>query len=295
MILGLVIIILLGIAVVEYWAPYFLLKPARVKSAVHAGDYSIRYEPFTVLTPDHIALKGLWIKSDLDITRGLLIMLHGIGGHKENYLWMAEKLAERGFESIVYDSRAHGESGGRYVTYGHHEKEDVSRIIDWIEKNLGRRLIGIWGHSLGGAVALQALEKDKRLAFGIIGSTFTDLSQIVFDYKKRMAGFGLRWLSNRILYRAGKIAGFDPNTIKPLETVKKITQPILLVHGAADNYISVQYGKSLYKALNSSKKELFIIKDGGHDDLFVKAGNEYEEQVLNFIEKQADSKKNSST
>jgi len=79
-----------------------------------------------------------------------------------------------------------------YSTYGYHEKNDISLIIDEIKKKQPNTKLGIWGNSLGGAIALQAIEKDKRLEFRIIESTFTDLNQIVYDYQKRFSyGVGL--------------------------------------------------------------------------------------------------------
>lgn len=87
-------------------------------------------------------------------------------------------------DTFIFDSRAHGESQGKYCTYGFYEKKDISAIVDFIGPKYRNVNIGIWGNSLGAAVAIQAMEYDSRILFGIIESTFTDLSQIVFDYKK---------------------------------------------------------------------------------------------------------------
>jgi len=36
-------------------------------------------------------------------------------------------------ETILVDSRAHGQSEGEYCTYGFYERDDISKIIDFIQ------------------------------------------------------------------------------------------------------------------------------------------------------------------
>ena len=115
------------------------------------------------------------IQSKQDSIRGVMILVHGIGGCKESFLSLANRLANQGIASVLFDNRAHGQSGGQYSTYGFYEKKDISRIIDHIKEQDNQIPIGIWGNSLGGAIAIQSMEYDKRIHFGIIESTFTDM------------------------------------------------------------------------------------------------------------------------
>jgi len=168
----------------------------------------------TIEVAPKLHLKGYWIQSKTDTVRSIIIFAHGVGGCKESYIGIAKKLAHKGIESIVIDSRAHGQSEGQFCTYGFYEKEDISKIINFIQTKEPDIPIGIWGSSMGGAIGLLALAKDKRLKFGLIQSTFTDLHQIVFDYKKRiLRGFGNQTMVNYVLKRAGQIANFNPTLI----------------------------------------------------------------------------------
>jgi len=96
-------------------------------------------------------------------------------------------------------------------------------------------------------------------------------------------GVGLRFLSNQTLKKAGKIANFNPYAVKPIESVKNITQPIFLAHGDADENINVEYGKQLFNNLASKEKELAIIKEGEHFGLFQTGGIEYENKIRKFL------------
>ena len=268
-------------------APYAIIQPPRIHENINPKDLGLNGEALNIQVEDSINLKGYWIKSRQDTAKGLIILIHGIGGCKEHFLGLASNLANEGIESIVFDGRAHGESGGEFCTYGFYEKQDISKIIDFIKSKNSTIKIGIWGNSLGGAIAIQALEFDKRIEFGIIESTFTDLSQIVFDYKKRLfKGVGIRSLSNYVLQRAGKIGNFNAEKVKPIESVKNINQPIFIAHGDADKNISFKYGQMLFDKLKSKDKQFVLVKGGGHFGLFKQGGKVYENKIMDFIQRQ---------
>jgi len=206
--------------------PYAIIKPPRVEAENALVEQNKSFQAIKVTSFDSLKLEGYYVKSILDHTYASIILVHGIGGCKEHFSELAIRLSNQGYDIWFFDSRAHGKSEGVYTTYGFYEKEDISSIINQIKKTSNTK-IGIWGNSLGGAIAIQALEYDKRIDFRIIESTFSDLHQIVYDYQKRMTkGVGLRFLSNQTLKKAGKIANFNPYTVKPIESVKNITQPI---------------------------------------------------------------------
>ena len=278
--------IIIGLIGVYFFAPYGITQPPRINEPIKPKDLGLDYELLKVKTGDNFVLNGYWIKTDRVEAKGVLILLHGIGGCKEHFLHLSKELSYLGIESIVFDSRAHGVSGGEFCTYGFKEKHDISKIVDRIKSVKPDYKIGIWGNSLGGAIALQTLEIEKRINFGIVESTFTELDQVVYDYKKRiLKGFGIKIISDIALKRAGKIGDFDPDKVKPIESIKKIEQPMFMAHGDADKNISVDYGKALYSQLKSIDKELVIIKDGGHFNLFEKGGEEYKSNIFKFIER----------
>jgi len=270
---------------VHFIAPYAILQPPRVSEKLKPEKLGLKSDKLSINVGEGINLEGYWIKSKEENPKGIIILIHGIGGCKEHFLGLADKLSKKGIESIVFDGRAHGKSGGKYTTYGHHEKEDISKIVGLIKEKIPGIKIGIWGNSLGGAISIQALEIEKRIEFGIIESTFTELDQIVYDYKKRILKVGIKSISNYALKRAGEIGGFNYEKIKPIESVKEIEQPIFLSHGEKDENINPKYGKMLYENLKSKEKEFVLVKGGGHFDLFEKGGKEYENKIMNFIDK----------
>ena len=244
---GIILILIIVFIGIHFIAPYAITQPQRVNEDITPNDLNLKSDQLNGKTKENFSRSGYWIKSEQDSARGIIILVHGIGGCKEHFLGLSKDLASEGIETIVFDGRAHGKSEGEFCTFGYKEKFDISKIVDEIKNKNPNLPIGIWGNSLGGAIAIQALEIENRIDFGIIESTFTELDKIVFDYKKRiLKGFGIKRLSDYALNQASKIADFDFQKVKPIESVKKIEQPILMVHGDADKNISSEYGCLLY-------------------------------------------------
>ena len=219
-----------------------------------------------------------------DTLAGTLLLIHGIAGNHHHYDRVLPLLNTAGYQTIAVDLRAHGTSGGQYCTFGVKEKEDLSLMIDSLTQ-AGRisTQLGIWGHSLGGAVALQAMAHDKRILYGIVESTFSDFPSVVGAYQQDYIGFDFRQLAEYLSGRAAQQAGFTKREASPASVVGGIDQPILLVHGTQDTKIDSSHASANYKALGSQDKRLLMIEGAGHMDVWEKGGEEYLSVVMNFI------------
>jgi len=285
-----IILTLIGLFVLHNVLPYAIISKHNRVPTVLPEKYGLQVTPATFKVADSIVLKGYYSYPKVAQPKGIIILLHGIGGVKEHFYELAKSLADHQIASVLYDARAHGESNGEYVTYGFHEKYDVQFIVDQIKQKHPELPIGIWGNSMGGAVALQALAIGPQIDFGIIESNFTDLNQIVYDYQKRYAfGIGFRFATNYALKRAGEIAQFDPKQVSPIQAVKTIDQPIFMSHGTADPNIKFEYGKKLHEHLKSQNKVFYPVEGGGHFGLSQKGGEAYNKALFDFIQKQLNS------
>lgn len=245
-----IILVIASLLISKYVLPYAIIQPPRVSGNISPSDLKLKSDKITILTKDTIEIKAYWIGSNLKPSKSVVIFVHGVGGCKEHFLNLSKNLANIGIESILIDSRAHGESGGQFCTYGYKEKSDIAQVVDFIKEKNDSIPIGIWGNSMGGAIAIQALEFDSRIEFGIIESTFTKLEKIVYDYQKLHAfGIGLKPLCNIALNEAGRLANFNPDDVSPISSVKTIEQPIIIAHGKKDENIKFEYGKLLFENL----------------------------------------------
>jgi hypothetical protein len=269
------IIIFGGHYLIDNVLAYAPIKPLRVTGKTIAKYFDQK------VSPEQYGLS--YSNFDLNEPKGTIIILHGIASCKETMLGIAAVLADTGYNCILYDSRANGESGGKYCTYGYYEKEDVSKYIDAaISKYKNAVPFGIYGHSLGAAVAVQAMAKDHRIKCGVIVSPFADLREIIHDYVKNISFIPFYFFSNMIVDKSGEIANFPVDSVKPEISAKQITQPVIIIHGLNDKRISPDNGKRIYNNIASKEKEWYPIPGGGHNNLSIFGGSKFKNKVINF-------------
>lgn len=98
--------------------------------------------------------------------RAILRIIHGLGEHGARYQALVEVLLARGISSYALDLRGHGTSGGRR---GH--ARSFRAVLDDVagftrETPAAGRPAFLLGHSLGGLVALRAVQEGRA---GVLG------------------------------------------------------------------------------------------------------------------------------
>ena len=254
--------------------------------------YDTEFKP----TTDNISKFHFKTRDNLTLTADIysisnpkanIVLLHGIRSNKEHWHNMALWLNRNGYNAIALDMRAHGESQGTYCSFGYYEKQDISKLIDTLQAQGFNQNFGIWGHSLGAAVALQTLAVDKRLKFGIVESSYADFKQITKDYSRYYLHFESDYLNNFLLERAAEKACFPLDQVNPVDYCAAIDQPVMIVHGIADHKINVKNARVLYDKITGKQKQLVLINGAGHTNIHQIGGESYKNKVLTFLEKYA--------
>lgn len=259
------------------------LRPAPIRLKPEGSN--INFERLQIISHDHLKQTALLIRTSQVNAKGTIILVHGIRANKEHFWPLAEKLEKHGFNTLMVDLRAHGESEGKYCTFGFYEKHDLKRWIDTLEQvpDIGPR-VGVWGQSLGAAVALQTMAVDARLDFGIIESTFSDFKTTAHDYSRFHLGFDIPWLTTYFIWRAEGVGQFYSQMVRPAESARLISKPVLMVHGAKDQRIDPTYGRENFENLSSSRKEFLEIPEASHVNVWEIGGETYFNRALAFIE-----------
>ncbi len=220
---------------------------------------------------------------------GTVIYLHGVGDNKMSGLLLAKVLHDHHFHVLLYDSRAHGESGGRHCTYGYHEKYDVQKAIDLIrsigtERNIVVGNVGVFGTSMGAAIALQSAAIEPRIRAVVSEASFATLRQITVDYQKRLMRLPWHFLRNIAMKRSEIVGNFKHRQVSPLASVSSIHAPIFFIHGIEDKFIKYQYTQELFITSNDPK-ELWFVAGAHHSDVHDIGKKEYEERIVRFFVK----------
>ena len=277
---GFSLLVLALVVVSEIVLPRMFIVPHRTDYNQNApadtpAKYGLAFTPFDITTKDGLSLKCWFVPAVGQPAAGTVIILHGWGGSKEWMRDMIRLVVAHGHNAIAFDSRGHGASRGRYCTYGEREKEDVSAVLDDALKQFGEiGPVGVLGISFGGAVATQALANDKRLHCGIIMSSFCRLEDVARVQMRLLTRCDNDWLFHRVITKSESLAGFSVADIQPTEAARRITQPVLVIHGEHDNLVPVGDAHQLFEHLASPHKEWFAAQNSDHDHILDSADTE---------------------
>jgi pimeloyl-ACP methyl ester carboxylesterase len=198
--------------------------------------------------------------------RGTVILLPGYGLGKLSMLPWALLLGRAGYQSILVDSRAQGQSTGRHVTYGALESTDLVRLAAALrEAGLIQGRLGMLGDSMGAATALLAAPHIPDLAAVVAISPYGRATTVIPRYA-RLAHWYARLVPSRSWRaaerKAGRVAGARLAEAAPIDAVAKIRAPVLYVQGGRDEIISPSEARRL--AARTPDAHLLIYPEAGH-------------------------------
>ena len=243
-ILRVVLTVFSVLIIISLWGFYSSIRPPRIISSITPRDLKMDYQDVSFKTADGLTLRGWYIPSAKS-TEKTLILLHGYPADKGNILPALAFLHED-FNLLLFDFRYLGKSEGSYSTAGAKEVEDLLAAIQFL-KTRGIKEVGVWGFSMGGAVALMAIEKAPEIRAVISESSYASLADMTFEL------FRIPVLNYPIAYLVGVWAklflGIDVREASPADRIRNTTLPILLIHSSADAVIPFSHARLLQQAL----------------------------------------------
>ena len=203
-----------------------------------------------------VTLRG-WMCGATAPRRGTIIYLHGIADNRGSAAGVVQRFVPRGFDVVAYDSRAHGDSDGDACTYGFFEKQDLRRVVD----TLAPGPVVLIGTSLGAAVALQEAAADPRVTAIVAAETFSDLRTVATE---RAPAILTKSTIDRAFAIAERQGNFRVDDVHPQNAARRITAPVLLIHGAQDVETPPAHSERVYAALTGPKR-LLLVPGAGHN------------------------------
>ncbi|MDZ7740062.1 MAG: alpha/beta hydrolase [Bacteroidales bacterium] len=225
--------------------------------------------------------------------KAAIIMVHGLGEHISRYKEMAAYFNSRNYSFIGVDLPGHGRSSGKrgHIDNFGQYNDIISAMADLVRRREGDIPLVLYGHSLGGAVALNYLASSALMDKAIVTSPWLRLAVSPSPFKIFLAGI-MNKLMPGLLQKSGlnpddissdknvvKKYRTDPlvhnkisvrlfasataNAHKLLEMKESVSIPVLLMHSADDRITSA--GGSEVFADRNSKAELKIWEKGLHE------------------------------
>ncbi|MEG3957941.1 alpha/beta fold hydrolase [Microcoleus sp. herbarium2] len=200
---------------------------------------------------------------------GVVLYLHGNGSNVGANVEHANRFHRLGLSVFAIDYRGYGKSQGDFPSESQ-VYEDAQLAWDYLvqQRGVNPNQIYIYGHSLGGAIAIDLAVRHPEAAGLIVEGSFTSTRAMV-DFQK-----GLFWLF--------PIDWLLTQRFDSLSKVDRLQMPVLFIHGTDDNVVPVEMSKKLFDAA-PEPKQLYIVPDGGHNNVAQIGGAEYLQIVSQFL------------
>lgn len=238
--------------------------------------FNLAYEdvwlPIVTKTGQVERIHGWWMpsaKSIPDRQKQVVLYLHGNGSNIGANLEHAHRFHELGLSVLLIDYRGYGRSTGNFPNESQ-VYQDAKTAWDYLvkEREIAPSQIFIYGHSLGGAIAIDLAVHHPEAGGLIVESSFTSTREMV-DYKRSFWMFPIDLI---LTQRFDSIA-----------KVSKLKMPVLFIHGTADTVVPVEMSKKLFEAAREPK-ELYIVPNADHTNTAKIAGAAYLHRIGKFLQ-----------
>ncbi|MBI4004029.1 MAG: alpha/beta fold hydrolase, partial [Candidatus Omnitrophica bacterium] len=185
-----------------------------------------------------------------------------------------------------FDFRAHGGSGGRVTSFGWREQRDLEGALAFLgqQPDVSAKPYGVYGISMGGAVALMAAARDERLAAVVADSSYPSLEDALGRHLT-------------LLYPVPKVPflwfvlatyrlrfGVWPRDVSPQDSATRLSpRAVLLIHGADDPRMPVAGTQRMFAAA-AEPKELWVIEGAQHLEGYGLAPQAYRDRLVRFFQ-----------
>ena len=217
----------------------------------------------------------------------IVICVHGFtGSGKKDFASLAQAYYKNGYNVLLVDNRAHGQSEGKYVGFGVLDRFDVRTWVKYVINRFGSNVqIFLHGISMGAATVLMASSIMPKNVRGIIADCgFTSVYEIFEYVLKRdyhLPKFPIIYLTNIM----SKIrAGYGYKDVNTTAEIARSDIPILFIHGENDEFVPLWMTMKNYSHCKAYK-ELFIVRESEHAESHYIDKKGYERRILTFIEK----------
>jgi uncharacterized protein len=200
-------------------------------------------------------------------TQNVLLYLHGNGKNISANVPQAARLQRLGLSVLLIDYRGYGKSEGSFPTEAS-VYSDAQAAWNYLrqQRQIPANRIYLYGHSLGGAIAIDLAVQHPQAAGLIVQSSFTSMPAMT-----RTIGWA-RLFPSQIVHQR-----FDS-----LAKVSQLKLPVLYIHGTADHFIPDWMSGTLY-ANTPEPRQMLLVPGGGHNNVAEVGGEPYLQTIRNFI------------
>lgn len=261
--------LLIGVGIPFVLSNFLIYRPRAVLRDDPAKRLQAAYTPVQFQSLDGVRLAGWWIPAthgEGSYRTKTVVVCHGLAGSKAHQLQLVRRLLASGYNALIFDFRAHGQSGGQLTTLGDLERRDVLGAVRWLRANhpeQAQRIVGL-GVSTGAAALIAAAidPSDEGAAIEAIAvyGAFDELQPVVREFARTTFMPPMDWLAPKLgLPIASATTGADLVHFAPARMVPDLwPRPILVIHATHDPIVPFESGRRLFDAASFPKRQFWI-------------------------------------
>lgn len=220
------------------------------------------------------------------------ILFHGYRSHAFRDCSGGHALSRKmGFNALVVDQRAHGESEGKTITFGILERQDLRGWVRYCTDRFGADVpLILSGLSMGAATVLMAADLDlpPNVSCIIADSPYSTPAAII-EKVCRDEHYPVAICRPFLHLGAWIYGGFRLNATSAKAAVRKARIPILLIHGEADHFVPCSMSLEIAECCGS-KVTVHTFPGAGHGLCYITDPVRYEHVIYEFISSVSDLK-----
>ncbi len=204
---------------------------------------SLPHEKIEIKSFDGLTLRATYLPAEKPSGR-VAIAFHGHHSNAMlNMAMFARYYHSRGFDLILPDNRAHGDSDGKYIGFAFWDRFDVRDWAKYAVSRFGKSCrILLHGVSMGSSSVISAsAEELPEQVFGIVADCgySSAWDQFLACWKLHSCNFPVpAFPVIHIVNLMTRIfAGYSLKQSSPKEFIKKAKVPFLFIHGDDDDYV----------------------------------------------------------
>lgn len=256
-------------------------RAPRVRESGTPAEYGLDFEAVRIPTVRDRRLFA-WLLPAPGSARAV-VALHGWGGNAQLMLPIAAPLQRGGINVLLLDARNHGASDSDTFSSLPRFAEDLGKAIDWLKQNQPQRArrIAVLGHSVGAGAALFEASRRSDIAAVISIAAFAHPAEVNERYLRplRLPRPLVRLVSRYVEW----LIGYRFDAIAPVNTVRRVTCPVLVVHGTDDRVVPVDDARRIASHHGERPIDVLEVEGAGHDS--VEKIEAHADVLLRFLER----------
>lgn len=242
-------------------------------------------------TDVHIVNGGLNLYGeyyDFGHKRCVIIMSGRTEGLRYGY-YFSEPYRKAGFNALVIDPRAHGNSDGEFIALGYEEYKDATAWAKLLHDEFGNEQIVLHGICIGAAGSMFALTAETcpdYLAGMVAEGMFVNFGESFKNHliELKVPRFVVLNLVKKLFtHYTGHSMDYGP-----YDVIDKLNKPLLMLHSKEDTYSSPEFAEKLFEKCSSKNKEIVWFPHGRHSMLRITDTEKYDSAIIEFLKKNFD-------